>query len=109
MFFQPPVKLTPVDMPRLLLRLARMRDAGDLFDFYRDSDVARHMTWDAHRSIRETRAMLRRMIRGYRSAPPFTYVIELKEEKRVIGTIGLVFYKERDRYAEVGYSLSRKY
>lgn len=100
---------TPVETARLVLRPARMGDAEALFEVCGDPDVARFMTWDAHRSVRETRALVRRMIRAYRTAPPFFFVIELKEERRAVGMIGLVFYHERDRYAEVGYSLSRAY
>jgi [ribosomal protein S5]-alanine N-acetyltransferase len=94
---------------RLALRPARMRDAQDMYEYSKDPEVALHVLWDAHRSIRETRSVLRRMIRDYRYAPPFTYVIELKEEGRVIGTIGLMNFTRVNRSAEVGYSLSRAY
>ena len=66
---------------RLTLRPARMRDAHDVFEYSKDPEVAKHVLWDAHQSMRETRAVLRHMIRDYRYAPPFTYVIELKEER----------------------------
>lgn len=94
---------------RLVLRPARMRDAQDMYDYSKDPEVARHVLWDAHQSVRETRAVLRRMIRDYRFAPPFTYVIELKEESRVIGTIGLMTLNRANRSAEIGYSLNRAY
>jgi ribosomal-protein-alanine N-acetyltransferase len=71
--------------------------------------VARHVLWDAHRSIRETRTVLRRMIRDYHFAPPFTFVIELRKEECVIDTIGLMNVNKPNRSAEIGYSLSRAY
>ena len=86
-----------------------MRDAQDMYEYSKDPQVALHVLWDAHSSIRETRAVLRHMIRDYRYAPPFTYVIERKGEGRVIGTIGLMSYNGLNRSAEVGYSLSRAY
>jgi ribosomal-protein-alanine N-acetyltransferase len=94
---------------RLVLRPARMRDAQDMYEYSKDPEVARHVLWDAHKSIRETRSVLRNIIRDYRYAPPFTYVIELKGEGRVIGTIGLMNFTRANRSAEVGYSLSRAY
>ena len=94
---------------RLVLRPARMRDAEDMYEYSKDPEVARHVLWDAHQSLRETRSVLRRMIRDYHGAPPFTYVIELREERRVIGTIGLMNFSRANRSAEVGYSLSRAY
>lgn len=94
---------------RLVLRPARMRDAQDMYEYSKDPQVALHVLWDAHRSIRETRAVVRQMIRDARLGPPFSYVIELKDERRVIGTIGLMSYTKSNRSAEIGYSLSRAY
>ncbi|HPJ02793.1 MAG TPA: GNAT family N-acetyltransferase [Candidatus Limiplasma sp.] len=94
---------------RLVIRPARMRDARDMFEYSKDPQVALHVLWDAHRSIRETRAVLRNMIRDAHIGPPFSYVIELKDERRVIGTIGLMNYSSANRSAEIGYSLSRAY
>lgn len=95
--------------PRLTLRPARMYDAQDMFEYSKDPQVALHVLWDAHRSIRDTRAVLRHMMRDYRMGPPFSYVIELTDQRRVIGTIGLMNYSRQNRSAEVGYSLSRAY
>ena len=36
-------------------------------------------------------------------------MIELNAERRVIGTIGLMWIQKENRSAEVGYSLSRQY
>ena len=98
-----------IETERLLLRPARMRDAQDMYEYSKDPQVALHVLWDAHQSIRETRAVLRQMIRDYRYAPPFSYVIVLKSENRVIGTIGLMNYSKLNRSAEIGYSLARAY
>ena len=40
---------------RLILRPVRMSDAQDLYEYSRDPEVARHVLWDAHRSIHQTR------------------------------------------------------
>lgn len=109
MQFDPIFDPMAITTRRLTLRPARMRDAQDMFEYSRDPEVAKHVLWEAHQSLRETRAVLRRMIHDYRFAPPFTYVIELTEESRVIGTIGLMTLNRANRSAEVGYSLSRKY
>jgi len=109
MQFEPLFEPLEINTPRLVLRPARMRDAKDMFAYSQDPEVARFVLWDAHQSIRETRSVLRRMIRDYHFAPPFTYVIELKAEHRVIGTIGLMNVSRMHRSAEVGYSLNRRY
>ncbi|MDD3212388.1 MAG: GNAT family protein [Eubacteriales bacterium] len=95
--------------PRLTLRPARMSDAGDMYEYSRDPQVACHVLWDAHASIHQTRGYLRCLLRQYRTGQPSTYVIVLTEERKVIGTIGLMWLQEENRSAEIGYSLSRAY
>ncbi|MEG2718495.1 MAG: GNAT family protein [Clostridia bacterium] len=94
---------------RLTLRSVRMTDAQDLFEYSRDPEVARHVLWDEHRSIHQTRAYIRYLMRQYRNASPGTFVIALKATGKVIGTIGFMWLQQDNRSAEVGYSLSRAY
>ena len=94
---------------RLILRPARMSDAEDLYEYSRDPQVARHVLWDAHTSIHQTRAYLRYLLRQYRNAAPSSFVIALRDSGKVIGTIGFMWVQQDNRSAEVGYSLSRQY
>ena len=102
-------QLPTLRAPRVTLRAARMSDAADMYAYSRDPEVARHVLWDAHTSIHQTRGYLRYIIRQYRYGEPSTFVIELNAERRVIGTIGLMWVQKENRSAEVGYSLSRAY
>ena len=104
-FFRLPILATP----RLVLRPARMSDAADLYEYSKDAEVARHVLWTAHKSVHETRAYLRFLLKQYRSGQPGSFVIELVEERKVIGTIGFMWIQRENRSAEVGYSLSRSY
>ena len=61
---------------RLLIRRLAMRDAADLFDYCRDPEVARHVLWDAHLSISESRAYIRYMLKKYRMGEPSSWGIE---------------------------------
>lgn len=61
------------------------------------------------RSIHQTRAYIRYLLRQYRSCAPGTFVIALRETGKVIGTIGFMWVQTENRSAEVGYSLSRAY
>lgn len=94
---------------RLSLRAARMSDAPAMYDYSRDPEVARHVLWEAHASIHQTRGYIRYLLRQYRAGGPSTFVIELSEERRVIGTIGLMWVQKENGSAEIGYSLSRRY
>ena len=104
-FFRPPAMVTP----RLTLRPVRMSDAQDIFEYSKDPEVARHVLWDAHRSIHQTRGYIRYLLKQYRNGQPCSLVIELTQEKKVIGTIGFMWLQRENRSAEVGYSLSRPY
>lgn len=95
--------------PRLRLRKMTMRDAQDIYRYSRDPEVARHVLWDAHRSIGDARAYLRYMLRRYRSHEPSSWGIELAETGRIIGTIGFMWVQQDNNAAEVGYSLAREY
>ena len=101
--------LPTLSTDRLTLRPARMSDAQDMYEYSRDPEVARHVLWEAHRSVHQTRQYVRYLIRQYRNAAPATFVIELTQERKVIGTIGFMWIQPDNRSAEIGYSLSRAY
>ena len=94
---------------RLILRPVRMSDAQDLYEYSRDPEVARHVLWDAHRSIHQTRNYIRYLQHQYRTAAPGTFAIALRDTGKVVGTIGFMWVQTDNRSAEIGYSLSRAY
>ncbi len=100
-------RLPELDTKRLLLRRMTMADAQDIFAYSRDPEVSRHVLWDAHRSIHDSRAYLRYIQRQYRNNEPSSWGIELKETGHLVGTIGFMWWNQENRSAEVGYSLSR--
>lgn len=96
-----------LETERLLLRRMTMADAQDIFAYSRDPEVSRHVMWDAHSYIGESRAYLRYVRRQYRNNEPSSWGIELKGTGRLIGTIGFMWWNRDNRSAEVGYSLAR--
>ena len=101
--------LPALETERLILRPLRMQDAKDLYAYASDPAVSRHVLWDTHRSIRDSRQFLRSAIRQYRKGLPGSFGIELKASGRMIGTIGFMWVNIDHKSAEVGYSLSRNY
>ena len=96
-----------LETDRLRLRKLAMRDASDIFEYSRDPLVAKYVLWEAHRSIGESRAYLRYMLRKYRMNEPASWGIEWKATGRIIGTIGFMWIQSDNAAAEVGYSLAR--
>ncbi len=98
-----------LDTARLRLRRLTMHDAHDIYRYSRDAEVARHVLWEAHRSIGDSRAYLRYMLRRYRNHEPASWGIEYRQTGEIIGTIGFMWIQADNAAAEVGYSLSRDY
>ncbi len=101
--------LPVLETERLILRKLSGRDTRDVYAYASDEEVARHVLWTAHKSIGETRSCIRAARRQYRLGMPATFAIELKEQHRVIGTIGFTWVNTDFQSAEVGYSLGRAY
>ena len=108
-----PYELRPIvptlETPRLRLRKLLMTDSQDIYEYSKDPLVAKHVLWDPHRSVAESRSYIRYMQRKYRTDEAYSWGIELKAEKRIIGTIGFMWIQPENNAAEVGYSLSRMY
>lgn len=102
-------RLPVLDTPRLILRAMTMRDAQDIYAYSCDRQVAQHVLWDAHRSLADSRAYLRYILRQYREGMPSSYGIVLKETGQLIGTIGFMWMNVDNATVEVGYSLARAY
>ena len=108
MFSRMPVfPMEEIETKRLILRRMEMSDARDLFDYSRDEEVARYVLWEAQKNISESRAYIKCMLRRYRAGDPASWCIERKDEGRVVGTIGYMWYQPENNAAEVGYSLAR--
>ena len=102
-------RLPVIETPRLTLRKMRMSDAADVHRYAKDPEVARHVLWEPHRSIFDTRAYIRFLLYQYRNGQPGSWGIVLKETGRVVGTIGYMGYSQEHATVEVGYSLSREH
>ncbi|HID57578.1 TPA: N-acetyltransferase [Candidatus Poribacteria bacterium] len=92
---------------RLRLRPPKMNDAEEIFLSYAsDPEVTKYLTWRPHSDINETREFLDRCIREWERGDSFSWVIELRDEGKLIGMIELNISAYR---ASLGYVLARPY
>ena len=106
-----PVDVTKIriETERLILRPWEMTDLQDLYEYACVDGVGEMAGWRHHRSLDESLTILEMFIRHKK-----TFAIELKENRKVIGSLGL---EELDpdpvsgeRYGRgIGYVLSRDY
>lgn len=101
--------LPSLETDRLLLRKMRLDDAGDLFEYASDPEVARYTTWEAHKTIEVSRTVLSHWMDLYSSSQVAPWGVEHKRDRKLIGTCGFVYWSLRSARAEIGYALSRKY
>ncbi|MGH7178557.1 MAG: GNAT family N-acetyltransferase [Tepidisphaeraceae bacterium] len=92
---------------RLMMRPLEMDDAKDLFEYASDPQVARTVTWEAHRTVEDSRAFLRHVTRGYGTGPVLHWGIHRQADDKLIGTIGLAGVHDEHQRAEIGYALAR--
>jgi ribosomal-protein-alanine N-acetyltransferase len=97
---------------RLLLRPFRQDDLQDFYEYAHVDGVGERAGWKHHESLEESQEILNRFIQNDK-----TFAIVLKENKKVIGSIGVEEYgmegalTEFDGYygREIGYVLSKAY
>ena len=94
---------------RLILRRWDDRDAESLFEYAKDPEVGPIAGWPAHRSIDESRDVIRNVFQGKEA-----YAICLKTDEKAIGAIELKLkdhtdMTDRDDECELGYWLGKPF
>ena len=101
------MKLT-VETDRLLLRPFAPEDAEDMFNGWTsDPEVAKYVTWPAHKDVSVTRALLAQWEKEYEKPERLNFAIVIKETNELIGGIDVVGYIEGTPV--IGYNLNRKF
>jgi len=107
-----PIDVTTIriETERLILRPWQQSDLRDLYEYASVPGVGEKAGWNHHRSLEESQRILSIFISGKK-----TLALELKENSKVIGSLGL---EPRDEDAglaaellgrEIGYVLSKDY
>lgn len=99
-----------IETDRLILRRFTISDAQDLYrNITSDLNVNKFLTWEIHRDISETRALLKDWEEKYRDPARYCWAVVLKEFGEVIGNISAPTVKERSETVEVTYCLGSRY
>lgn len=88
---------------RLILRRFREEDAVDMYNNWASDElVSRYVTWDVHKDINDTKAIIKHWIDEYDNGG-YNWIVELKDTHEVIGSITAVHIHRKDLNVEVGY------
>ena len=92
---------------RLVLRKFHMDDAEEIFAAWTsDERVAKYTSWNAHKSIAETRAYVEYMA-GKTELSDYNWIIEL--DHKAIGSISVCYSDAVSEIAGIGYALGYDY
>lgn len=96
-----------IETNRLILRPITQNDAEDIFAYSKDENVGINAGWKAHANIEETREIMDIIFLEKENV----YGIELKENGKLIGSIGLIDDQKREnnKARMLGYAIGEAY
>ena len=108
---QPWLKEFPIfETERLLLRRVTAADVEDILHHYSQEAVTYFLDIESIHTPEEAERIVRFFDRGYQERRWMRWGIELKQEKRLIGTAGFNNWeRHRGFYGEIGFDLSSEY
>ena len=99
-----------IETERLILRKFTMNDAENVLkNWASDDEVTKYLAWPTHKSIEDTKAFIGGVIEQYKSDRTYEWIIEYKENREVIGSIGVVSSYDEIGSAHIGYCIGRNW
>ena len=101
--------LPRLETTRLILRKAIESDVSDVFAYASDAEVTQFLRWGPHQALIETENYIKGVLAEYHEGRDGPWMIELKQNNRVVGHIHLMEISVPHSKAQVGCVLSRAY
>jgi [ribosomal protein S5]-alanine N-acetyltransferase len=100
---------TPLIAPRMLLRPLRTDDASAVFYYAHNPEVTKYTNWDAHRTLEDSRRFIEQTIAAYQRGENAELAIELKSDKKMIGTCGLINLSAEHCRGEMVFAMAKEH
>lgn len=98
-----------IETQRLLIRPLAMSDDEAIFAYASDPEVTRHVIFETHRTIEDSRTFIQKALDMYEKCEPCPLAIALRKGGKMIGSIGYHNWNPLHRRIEIGYALSKEY
>lgn len=98
-----------LETERLILRRLAPDDAQDIFAYASDADVTEYVLWPTHKTTEDSRAFISFTLERYEKDLAGDWGVVLKENGRLIGTVGFRWADMDNRSGEIGYVLAKQY
>jgi [ribosomal protein S5]-alanine N-acetyltransferase len=100
---------TPLTTPRMSLRPLRTDDASAVFQYAHDPEVTKYTTWNAHTTVEESRRFIEQTIAEYQRGLNAELALELKSDKKLIGTCGLINVSAEHCRGEMVFAMAKEH
>lgn len=96
---------------RLIVRKWKKSDFKDLFEYAKDEETTMFVRWKNYTDVEQAKERIDLLLAKYaENGVVNDYAIELKDEHKVIGSIGIVNYQEKcNGIVEIGFVLNKNY
>ncbi len=98
-----------LETDRLVLRPFRIEDADDVFEYARNPHVAQYLSWDAHQTKEDSLRFIDWAMEQVQQDALGQWAIILKQNHRVIGSIGFMQFDPPNSCGTLGYALAEPY
>lgn len=99
-----------LETERLILRRINNNDYVDAYNNWcNSSNVSKYVLWDKHNNIEETKELYSKWVEDYNDNKTFRWIVELKDNSEVIGTIDVGKKFINYGTCEIGYCYGEKY
>ena len=102
--------LPTFETERLKIRLFKLEDVDDIYEYCSDEEVTRYLPFDTYTEKQQAVDRINYCLEGYKNLDkPIVCAIEYKEDGKLMGSIDFVKWDEGHKVGEVGYVLNKKY
>lgn len=93
----------------LILRKLKESDVEDMYEYTRNIETCKYMKWGPYNSRDKVVSFIKKKINDYAVGKDFTWGIELKSDKKLIGVIRIYNFQEKENSVEISYILNSTY
>lgn len=101
--------LPVVETDRLKLRKLTREDSKDVFEYAQIKSTTEFLSWYPHRTEKDSLKFIDSVVENYNKGYVAPWGIELKEENKIIGTVGFNSINHINNCAEIGFVINEKY
>lgn len=94
---------------RIIMRKITIDDVDDMYEYSKDSNVTKYLTWSPHADMVYTLEYVNYLQSRYRSGDFYDWGVTLKESGKMIGTCGFTRFDYANNSAEIGYVLNPRF